>query len=334
MNKTCSLNTSCDHLLHLDSPSHSSELQDNSIVGSIEHESVPNFEDLLQLDSTSVSSQDTSSIEIEFLPEFEGQLEHANLSPADIFLEHHDYELFLLQKDIDAPHHNLSHQDTHVHEKQDQDVFLIHATNLSHNFALPQFMAQHNCEDLNPTDTPITVPPTLQASSDHTFNPKCAPNLMATQCNQSQYLTLMKQSCGHNPSTSQVSQTNPSNSLASPYAPDPGEHVLKRSATATGKQDFPAKWFKFIHPSSKPRMTETLVHKLIHMAYSTFTSMNYQWTINLHDGYPFPKLYNQKRTFHPLFTLPVISSLPCFTLVMITFAPPKSYCPLETMGRI
>ena len=193
---------------------------------------------ILRLDSTSVSSQDTSSIEIEFLPEFEGQLDHANLSPTDGFLEHHDYELFILQNKIDAPYDNLSHQDTHVYEKQDQDAFLIHATNLSHNFALPQFMAQHNCGDLNPTETPSTVPTTLQDSSDHTFDPKCAHILMATQCNQSQYLTLMKQICAHNPFASQVSQPNLSNSLASPYPPDPGEHDLKRSATEVGEQDF------------------------------------------------------------------------------------------------
>ena len=112
LNETCSLNTSCDHLLHLDSPSLSSELQDNSIVGSTEPESVPDFEDLFQFNSASVSSQDTSSIEIEFLPEFEGQLDHANLSPTDVFLEHHDYELFLLHKQTDAPYDNLSHQDT------------------------------------------------------------------------------------------------------------------------------------------------------------------------------------------------------------------------------
>ena len=67
---------------------HPPELQDNSIVESTEPESVPDFEDLLQLDSTSVSSQDTSSIEIEFVPESEGQLDNANLSPTDIFLEH------------------------------------------------------------------------------------------------------------------------------------------------------------------------------------------------------------------------------------------------------
>ena len=65
LNETCSLDTSCDHLLHLDPPSLSSELQDDSIVGSTEAESVPNFEDLLQLNFTSISSQDTSSIEID-----------------------------------------------------------------------------------------------------------------------------------------------------------------------------------------------------------------------------------------------------------------------------
>ena len=56
LNETFSFDTSCDHLLHLDSPSLSSELQDNSIVENTETESVPDFEDLLQLDSTSVSS--------------------------------------------------------------------------------------------------------------------------------------------------------------------------------------------------------------------------------------------------------------------------------------
>ena len=65
-----SLDTSCYFLHHLDSHSLSSELQDNSSV---------------------------DSIEIEFLPESEGQLGHTNLSPTDVFSEHHDYELFLLQ---------------------------------------------------------------------------------------------------------------------------------------------------------------------------------------------------------------------------------------------
>ena len=72
LNETFSLDNSCDHLLHLFSPSLSSELQDNSIVENTETESVPDFEDLLQLDSTSVPSQDTSSIEIEFVSELEG----------------------------------------------------------------------------------------------------------------------------------------------------------------------------------------------------------------------------------------------------------------------
>ena len=46
------------------------------------------------------------------------------------------------------------------------------------------------------------------------------------------------------------------------------------------------KWFKSIHPNPKPRMPETPVQKPVHVAYSPIVSMNYQWTINLNDGYP------------------------------------------------
>ena len=67
--------------------------------------------------------------------------------------------------------------------------------NLNHNLALSQFLAHHNCEDLDRTDTPSTVPTALQAPSDDTYNPKCAHNPMETQCNQSQYPALMKQNC-------------------------------------------------------------------------------------------------------------------------------------------
>ena len=59
---------------------------------------------------------------------------------------------------------------------KNQDDILIHATNLSHTFALPQFMAQHNYEDLKPTDTPSTVPTAIQATSDQMFNPSCTHN--------------------------------------------------------------------------------------------------------------------------------------------------------------
>ena len=98
LNVTCTLDTSCDHLLHLDSPSLSSELQDNSSV---------------------------DSVEIEFLSESEGNWDHTNLSPIDVFSGHQDYELFLLQKEIDTPNGNLNHQDTHNCENQDD--ILIHA---------------------------------------------------------------------------------------------------------------------------------------------------------------------------------------------------------------
>ena len=71
-----------DHLLHLDTASPSSELQTNSSVDCVD------------------SSVDC--VEIEFLAESVGQLGHANHSPTDAFHEHHNYELFLLKKEIDA----------------------------------------------------------------------------------------------------------------------------------------------------------------------------------------------------------------------------------------
>ena len=149
LNETCSLDTSCDHLLHLDSPSLSSELQDTSSV---------------------------ESIEIEFVPDYEEPLESNKFSPTDVFSVQHDYDLFLLNQGVDTPSDNLNHQNTHVCEKQGQDEFLIHATDLSHNFALPQFMTQQNCEDLKPIDTPSTFSTFTQASSDHTSNQICAHN--------------------------------------------------------------------------------------------------------------------------------------------------------------
>ena len=183
VNITCPENPLCDHLPHFDHHSISSELTNNSTVGITEPDSIVDSEDLLQLDSTSVSSQARCSIETEFLPEFERQLDHTNLSPTDVYSGHHDYELFLLQKEIDAPHDNISHEDTHVYEEQDQDVILTHATILSHTFALTQFMDQHNCEDEEPTNTPSTIPTSFQVSCDLTLHPECTHNIMAIHCN-------------------------------------------------------------------------------------------------------------------------------------------------------
>ena len=207
LDEACPLGTSCDHLLHLDSPSLSSELQDNSSA---------------------------DSVEIEFLPESEGQLDHTYHSPTDVFSEHHEYELFLLQKELDAPNDNPDHYNFHTCENQDD--ILIHATNLSNTFALPQFMAQHTCEHQEPTDDPIALPTASQASCDHNLKPKCA----------------------HNPI------------------------------------DFPVQWFKFIHPIPKPRMTKTPFQIAVHKAYSPIASMNYKWTINLHDGYPLFQVMKQE----------------------------------------
>ena len=217
LDEAYTLDTSCDHLLHLDSPSLSSELQNNSSV---------------------------DSDEIEFLAESEGQFDHTNFTPTDVFSEHHDYELFLLQKEFDAPNDNPNHYDIHTCENQDD--ILLHATNLSNIFALPQFMAQHTCEDQEPTVDPIAVPTASQASCDHTIKPKCA----------------------HNP------------------------------------MDFPVQWFKFIHPSPKPRMTKTPFQIAVHKAYSPIASMNYKWTINLHDGYPLFLVMKQEGYITPSLHIP------------------------------
>ena len=133
-------------------------------------------------------------------------------------------------------------------------------------------MAEHNCEDLKPIDTPSTFLTFTQASHDHTSNSICAHNPMATQCNQSQYLALLKQICAHNPSASQISQANLSYSLTSQYPPDPGEHVVKNSPTDLG--DFSVKWFKFIYISSKPWMSETSTHTHAPVAYSPIAFMS------------------------------------------------------------
>ena len=82
--------------------------------------------------------------------------------------------------------------------------------------ALPQFLTHHNCDDLDPTDTPSAVPTALQAPSDDTYYP-----------------ILMKANCTHNPSTSQVSKSYHANPVPFPYPPDPGEHVLESSSAPT-----------------------------------------------------------------------------------------------------
>ena len=100
-------------------------------------------------------------------------------------------------------------------------------------FARVNQSKHHNCDDLDPTDTPSAVPTALQAPSDDTYNPKCTHSLMETQCNHSQYPILMKKVCTHNLSTSQVSNSSHHNPVTFPYPPDPGEHVLETSSAPT-----------------------------------------------------------------------------------------------------
>ena len=82
--------------------------------------------------------------------------------------------------------------------------------------ALPQFLTHHNCDDLDPTDTPSAVPTALQTPSDDTSSP-----------------FLMKPTCAHNLSTNQVSKSYHANPVPFPYPPDPGEHVLETSNAQT-----------------------------------------------------------------------------------------------------
>ena len=90
-------------------------------------------------------------------------------------------------------------------------------------FARVNQSKHHNCDDLDPIDTPSAVPTALQAPSDNTYNPKCTHSLMETQCNHSQYPIWMKRNCTHNPSKSQVSKSYHPNPVTFPYPPDPGE---------------------------------------------------------------------------------------------------------------
>ena len=68
--------------------------------------------------------------------------------------------------------------------------------------------------------------------------------------------------------------------------------------------DFPVQWFKFIHPSPKPRMTKTPFQIAVHKAYSPIASMNYKWTINLHDGYPLFLIMKQEGYITPSLHIP------------------------------
>ena len=106
-------------------------------------------------------------------------------------------------------------------------------THQGYVFARVNQSKHHNCDDLDPTDTPSEVPTDLQAPSDDTYSPKCTHSLMETQYNHSQYPILMKQNCTHNPSTNQVSKSYHANPVPFPYPPDPGEHVLETSNAQT-----------------------------------------------------------------------------------------------------
>ena len=150
MYKPFLLNTSCDHQLHLDHTNISPELQDHSIVENAEPESIFDPEDLLQLDSISVSPQATCNFEAESFPEFKGQLNDINQEPTDT--------PSTIPTAFQAPRDDTYNPEcTH----NPMAIQCNQYPNRSQNSAIPQFLAHHNCEDLDPTDTPSAVPTAL-----------------------------------------------------------------------------------------------------------------------------------------------------------------------------
>ena len=111
----------------------------NSTADSLDESSTLSAQDdhLLQVDSTSLSSQDTSSVQIGFVPESEGQL-YNYITSTDVFLENDDDELFLLKQEINTPSDNFSHKESHDYEKlcQDDPLF-IHAKDHSLTLLYP-----------------------------------------------------------------------------------------------------------------------------------------------------------------------------------------------------
>ena len=226
--KTCLLNTSCDHQLHLDHTNTSPELQDHSIVGSAEPKPILDSEDLLQLDSISVSPQATCNFETESLPEFKGQLDEINQEPTDT--PSTIPTAFQAPRD-DTYNHECTHNPMAIQCNQ--------YPNPSHNSALPQFLAHHNCEDLDPTDTPSAVPTALQAPNH----------------------------CTHIPSTSQVKKSNHTNPMVLPYPPDPREHVMERSAAPTALVE---KYFIYDFPKSLKHIKEADWGDKLKLNYTTY----------------------------------------------------------------
>ena len=166
--------------------------------------------------------QTTCNFDTESLPELKGHLDITNQEPTDT------PSTIPTAFQVSCGHT--------LHPECTHNLMAIQCNqypNPNHNSALVQFLAHPNCEDLDPTDIPSAVPTAFQATSDDTYNPKCAHNPMETQCNQSQFSTLMEHNCTHNPSISQVKESNHINPMAFPYPPDPGEHIVERSATPT-----------------------------------------------------------------------------------------------------
>ena len=135
-----------------------------------------------------------ANFETESLPESMGQLDDINQDPTDTPIT--IPTAFQTPRD-DTYNPECTHNPISIQCNQ--------YPNPSHISARPQFLAHHNCEDLDPTDTPSAVPTAFQAPKH----------------------------CTHKPSTCQVKKSNHTNPMVLSYPPDSGEHVMERSATPT-----------------------------------------------------------------------------------------------------
>ena len=98
------------------------------------------------------------------------------------------------------------------------------------------------------------------------------------------------------------------------------------------EQDFPVKWFKFIYPSSKPRMTKTSVCTPVHVAYSPLASMNHQLTIILHDGYPTFYVLISGKYIPP--SIPTLCHLMCHSFHLCVGSPHPTKAPKHDLPSL
>ena len=103
--------------------------------------------------------------------------------------------------------------------------------------------------------------------------------------------------------------------------------LFQESARDLREKDCPVHWYKFIAPMIPKNVTTRSSipeHTPVHVTYSYLASKNHQCTINFHDGYPPLYVLIPEDYIPPSLPTSTTSPLPSFTLVLISFTPPKT----------